>query len=261
MLILAFILSFTLTAPLLCKAQVNEVQAKVMAADAVKSALKFNESKLLRVHRREDLEDDLFGLQIKIIGKIAKAAFFYEVSENGYFVVSSENAVSVNSVDGSLKWLVAISTKTGQPYHLYGFENAFLEFNRLAKDAGLQIASEADAVQYAFLFNKLVNDLDESKLVLSLRQMKHKAEDYYFAKYSEPVANKLFKARWSGFLSHKHQIKPGASSKKAKDGYNVTFTFLTSKDGKSLQLQACDLTIFPTGAESLVAIRAIYSIQ
>ena len=84
------ILVLLLLTGVVCQGQVSEQQAKEKAATATRREENYPESHLLRAHRREDLEDDLFRAQIKVLGRIAKAAYFYELTNEGSFVLSPD---------------------------------------------------------------------------------------------------------------------------------------------------------------------------
>ena len=79
-------------------AQTTESEARLVDAQAVRDSMNFESSHHLRVTRREDWEDILFGLQLSIKGQIAKAAYFFEVTETGYFILSPDEAVYVSSM-------------------------------------------------------------------------------------------------------------------------------------------------------------------
>jgi hypothetical protein len=96
--------------------QISEQQAKAIAEVATRTAAKYSESHLLRAHRREDIEDNLFRFQRKPKGQIEKAAYFYELSDEGYYVLSPSEAVYVDAADGHVVRLIAISTRSGEAY-------------------------------------------------------------------------------------------------------------------------------------------------
>ena len=66
----------------------------------------------------------MFSFQLKIKGKIAKFAYFYEVTESGYEIVSPDEVLVHSSTDGTRKWFVAVSRQSGTTYGLFGFEKA-----------------------------------------------------------------------------------------------------------------------------------------
>ncbi len=254
---LATIIIFTLAISSFCPAQLGEPQAKALAETEVRRYLNYPDSTPLRLKRREDLEDDLFGFQIKIRGKIARAAYFYEVTESGFYVVTPDQAISITSSDGYRKWLIAISTKTGQPYNLYGFKDAMTSFNRLAKDALLSVDGDTEARLYSYFFFTAVEDLAEKRLVFNERHLRHEVEDYYFEWYPEGKANTLYKKWWRGFSNQKQGYEFGADAKKNSDGFSSTLTTITGKD-KNLHFQLWHLLISPIGILRNTGIQDIY---
>ena len=55
---------------------------------------------------------------MKVKGEIAKAAYFFEVTETGYLVLSPDEAVYVSATDGKRSWVVAVPKKVGSAYGL-----------------------------------------------------------------------------------------------------------------------------------------------
>jgi hypothetical protein len=254
---LVTILVFTLCLSSFCRAQIVEPQAKALAETEVRRYLNLTDSTPLRLHRREDLEDDLFGFQIKIRGKIARAAYFYEVTDSGFYVVTPEEAGAIISDHGDRKWLIAVSAKTGQTYGLYGFKDAMTFFNRLAKDALLRVDRDTEARLYSYFFFTVVEDLAEKRVVFNERHLRHEVEDYYFEWYPEGKANTLYKKWWRGFSNQKQDYKFGADAQKNSDGFSSTLTTITGKD-KSLQFQLWHLLISPTGVLRNNSVQDIY---
>ena len=241
-----------------CQGQVDEQRAKAIAETATRTAANYSQSHLLRAHRREDIEDDLFRFQIKVQGKIAKAAYFYEVSGEGHFVVSPSEAVFVTSEDGHLIRIVAVSTKSGEAYLLSGFKNAAVEFNRLAKDAALSISSNNDAQQYARFYFTVVADPSAARLMLSSRQLKHRIEDYFFSNYDEKKAEGLFKQWWSGFLSERLPFQFEASTSLNSLGYEATLATVSGSTKRTPLLDLWILQIAPDGPCEVKTIRTVY---
>lgn len=247
--------------PRLCNASVGELQAKLLAEEITKTKLGFDNSKLLRAHRREDLEDNLFGFQVKTAGKIAKAVYFFEMSETGYFVLSPEEAIYVISNDGELKWLVAISTTTGQPYTLYGFKDAESEFNKLVQDANLSITNRSDAESFAYFYFTLIRDLYGNYRVYDLRSLKYKVESSFLAHHSNIKAKRLYKTWMSGFLHNKLNTNLGVTAIKIFDDYFVSMKYLNKPISKIPQLMLVNLKINHKGICIIKQNETIYPIK
>lgn len=241
-----------------CQGQVDEQHAKATAETATRVSIKYPKSELLRAHRREDLEDDLFRFQIKLQGKIAKAAYFYEVSSEGYFVLSPSEAVYVNSEDGHIVRLVAVSTRSGEAYLLSGFSNATSEFNRLVKDASVRISSTKDAEMYARFWFTVITDPSSSRLIYDQRQLKHKVEDYFFSNYAEKKAADFYKKWWSGFSSAQLKVPFDTLAAKSALGYETAVAAINGSTNRIPQLDVWTLQISSEGVCEMKSTRTVY---
>lgn len=240
----------------LCNAQVGEIQARIIAEETTRRSLDLPESQPLRVHRREDLEDDLFYHQRKVIGKIAKAAYFFEVSETGEFVISPDRVMSVTVSHGESKMLVAVSAKNGQPYRLFGFKNAGAAFNDLAKDAFLLVDSVTSARLFSYFYFSVVKDLGGKLLIFQPRQLRHEVEDYFYLRYPETKAESLYKAWWRGYSSNKKDIEYGADAQTDSQGYSVSLTYLRG----ARNTPQLELLIFHVSPEGLIQVNEIQTV-
>ncbi len=129
-----------------------EIAARETAQRLTRDLMRLESKHYLRVVRREDLEDDLFAVQIKVKGHIRKAAYFFEITETGFEIVSPDEVLFHSSVDGERRWVVAVETESGRAYPLLGFPDAVREFNALATRANVRIASEMDARRFSTLY-------------------------------------------------------------------------------------------------------------
>lgn len=247
--------------PRLCNANIGELQAKVLAEETTRTKLGFDNNKPLRAHRREDLEDNLFGFQIKTVGKIAKAVYFFEMSETGYFVLSPEEAINVISNDGELKWLVAISTITGQSYTLYGFKDAELEFNKLVHATNLLITNRSDAEGFANLYFILVKDLYSNYRIYDLRSLKYKVESSFLSYYSTTKAKRLYKTWISTFVQNKLDTNLGIMVVKIFDDYFVSMKYLNKPASKIPQLMLVNLKISHKGICIIKQNEVVYPVK
>jgi len=227
--------------------QTDELRAKVVAADLVRKSIGVDSSHQLRATRREDWEDELFRLQVKIKGRIAKAAYFFEVTESGYFVLSPEESVHIATVDGERSWVVAVPTGPGSAYGLYGFPNGENEFLRLAEGARLDIRSETDAEADALLFFTTVKDPRQLTVVFRSRDLKRRVEDYYSSRLPEPKAENQAASWWRGFLTAKLGDRLGVKSNAAGDGFEVTLSHIRA-DKNRLGLAISNLRVSKAGA-------------
>jgi hypothetical protein len=240
------------------KAEMNELQAKAAATDLVRKKMGFEVSHQLRATRREDWEDDLFRLQVKIKGQIAKAAYFFEITENGYFVLSPDEAVYVNSADGERVWAVAVAMKEGLAYGLYGFPDGDTEFHRLVSSARLDVRSEADAETAALLFFMTVKDPRAQTVVFQAKQLSRKVEDFFTSKLSEAKAQSRSLAWWRGFAAVKATDQLGVKSSRTNDRYTASLTYVRSEDGEHLQLAKMELRVSNAGVCEIAGTKVIY---
>lgn len=240
------------------KAELNELRAKAAAIELVRVKMGFDATHQLRASRREEWEDGLFRLQVKIKGQIAKAAYFFEVTENGYFVLSPEEAVQVSTMDGSRFWTVAVPKREDAAFGLYGFPDGESEFRRLVSDARLNVRSQSDAEAAALLFFTAVKDPRGQMIVFHSRQLKHRVENYFLAKLSEPNADSRSLAWWRGFAAAKLSDQLGLKSVPTGGGYTVSVTHTRSADGEHLELVSLVVTVSGVGACEVKNSRAIY---
>jgi hypothetical protein len=239
-------------------AEMSELRAKAAAVDLVRMKMGFDSSHQLRATRREDWEDDLFRLQVKIKGQIAKAAYFFEVTESGYFVLSPEEAVYVSTADGERLWTVAVPLKGDASYGLYGFPEGETGFRGLVSSARLDVRSEADAEAAALLFFTTVKDPREQTVIFKSRQLKHKVENFFLAKLPEPKADSRSLAWWREFTAAKLSDKLGVKSARTTSGYAVSVTHIRSEDNMRLELARLDLRVSSAGACEVTGTALIY---
>jgi hypothetical protein len=240
------------------RAEMNECRARTSAMDFVRKKMGLEPSHQLRATRREDLEDDLFRLQVKVKGQIAKAAYFYEVTENGYFVLSPDEAVYVNSADGERMWMVAVPIGEEPPYGLYGFPDGAAEFCRLVRSARLDIRADADAETAALLFFTTVKDPRRQNIVFGAMQLRHRIEDYWTSRLPETKAESRSSAWWRGFGATKSGSQLGVKVTRAGDGYDASVTFISSDGGKYPQLTSLAVRVSGIGACDVVGTKVVY---
>jgi hypothetical protein len=196
---------------------------------------------------------------VKIKGQIAKAAYLFEITETGFFVLSPDEAILVTSTDGERLWTVAVSVKENDPYGLYGFPNGAAEFQQLVKSARLEVSSGADAEVLAFLFFTTVKDPHSQTVASRSQKLRHMVEDYYLSKLPEPKAESQSSAWWRSFSAAKLTNQLGLKSSGTSNGYTASIAHVRSEGGKPLQLAALDLKINRNGTCEVTGTRIIYS--
>jgi hypothetical protein len=162
-----------------CAAEMNidECAAKPRVAEFVRLKMNFDSKHFLREAHREDLDDALFLPQRKILGKVRKTAWFFEVTETGFEILSPDEAVLHRSTDGARRWLVVLNPISGKLFGLYGFEDAATSFNQLVVDAGVQIKSEEAATGWATLYLQTVIGGDLGSVLSNATDLKRGIED------------------------------------------------------------------------------------
>ncbi|MDX6612311.1 MAG: hypothetical protein QOD75_1497 [Blastocatellia bacterium] len=238
--------------------QVSDQQAKSIAEEATRLATDHGKTWPLRLLRREDLEDDLFRFQLTINGKLQKAAYFYEITNEGYFVLSPNERIHVSSEDGHFVKLVAVSVATGEPYLLFGFKNAALEFNRLVKEARLIISSAGDARRHVRFCFVAISDLGADRLIFSRMLLKHEVEDYFFYHYPEKKAERLYQKWWSGFSSSKLRVPFARGASKNNLGYEAKMAAITGSPQRTPLLEVWTWQISPEGFCQIKSVTTIY---
>lgn len=241
-----------------CISQVTEQESKVTAEKAARAAADYAESKPLRSIRREDLEDELFRAQVKVRGRIGKAAYFYQISGEGYFVLSPDEAVYVDSTDGHLSQLVAVSAKTGRAYLLYGFKDAASEFNRLAADADIRVSSPEDAKAYTRFYFTVTADPLSERLMSSPLQLRHKVEDYFYSNYPQKQADGLYRKWVSGFFSAGRNVSFDTSASKNDAGYEVELLTVNRSTERRPLADLWKLQVTSDGACTVKSILTVY---
>lgn len=241
----------------LVNAQIDELRAKVEATELVRKTIGADASHQFRATRREDWEDTLFHLQIKIKGRIAKAAYFFEVTESGYFVLSPKESVHVSTVDGERFWVVAVATSAGSVYGLHGFSNGEAEFRRLMAEARLSVRSEADAEADALLCFATIKDPRQQTLVFRSRDLRRKVEDYFASRLQEQKADNQVNGWWRGFLEAKLGGRLGVRSHRVGDGYEVAISH-TRADNNRIGLAVSNLRVSRTGACDVIGTSQMY---
>jgi hypothetical protein len=201
----ALVLSLT-TARIVNASKITEVTARQRVFEYVRSHLSLGSDHFLRGSRREDLEDDLFATQGKVRGQIHKAAFLFEVTETGYEIRSPEEAIFHSSVDGTGRWYVAVDALSGGLYGLGGFDQAEQDFNRLASDAKIFLASEETVRNWATFYLTVVVGKSLGVFITRQADLERQVEDIaeaYNSSRKQPFAPR----RWLQDLE-KSGIRP-----------------------------------------------------
>jgi len=211
----------------------------------------------LRVIRREDLEEDLFSYQVKIKGKLAEFAYFYEVKESGYEINPDEIIVHT-STDGESDWYAAVSRATGQVYGLSGFPDATEGLNRLAKDASLQLGSEAEAERYTGFIWRVALGIDHGSVVGDLHDLKHRAEDVFYS-YRQTANYKFsFEQWWNRYEKSQAVHRFGVHSRELSGAYDIDCVSLRIDEAKIPVLQETTFRLSENGLIGFLGVKDLY---
>ena len=237
---------------------IEDGQAREQAKAAVRAALKLSPTHFLKAVRSEDLEEELFSFQVKIKGKIAKYAYFYEVAESGYEIVSPDEVIFHSSVDGVRKWYIAVSRQAGTVYGLFGFQDGKDGFNRLARDASVRIEDEAQAKNYTGLYWRCVLGADYGTVVNDPHDLKRQVDDAIYS-YRVTTNGKGSVEQWlKGFEVSGVKPQFGVQVTKVGGGYSITCNSLIVPLSKTPTLQSLKFQIAGNGTISPLQISILY---
>lgn len=227
-----------------CFAQISEPEARhlVESNECVKSISFKSNSSLLRISRNEDFENQVFRLQKRVVGDIHKGAYIYEVYNTGFFVLSPNEVVSIDST-GERKLLIAISSVTSKVYPLFGCPNAEQNFSELIKDVKVLINSTFEAESFALLHYTFVDDPERQRLIINFRQFKHEVENRFFDYFPPKEANKHYIA----YRRYEKAFRFGTFAKKQSNGYLASVTYFKGEAKGEITLKKININILVNG--------------
>lgn len=245
---LIFIATFILSAAFTCKSQVTVTQAKDLAesSQCVTSG-SLSKPKFLRSTRNEEFEDFIFSLQKKNYEKLAKAAFIFKVEETGIFITDSNEIINVTSTGFSPKF-IAVLMESGKVLGLFGCRNSKDNFQTLMKDAKIMLTSVSDAVSFGYLYYRLVEDPNLSRIIYKPRDFRHEIENYFFDQFPKNIAKSRFRKWKESFRKFKGQAKLGLTATKQIDEYSISVTFFSQNLNEIPNLQN-DIILVNTDGE------------
>jgi hypothetical protein len=238
------------------QSKLTDEQARKLAADTVAKAIRIPANQL-NTKRREDVEDALFSFQRKIVGRIHRAANFYDVLNGGYQITAEEATYSTPTQ----RWLVAVSMDDGTTFGLEGFDGAEITFNRLISKAGVDIHNATQAQNFTKFYLSAVYGNAENIVYDELR-LRHKVEEHFvgYADSQEPLARKEHRYRvwWAGLMARNAgQLAPNAQSDGA-DRYRVSVNVLSMTVGRAPELVQWLVQVQDDGTCMVLSKKAIY---
>ncbi|MCE3006580.1 MAG: hypothetical protein ACK6DZ_24015 [Acidobacteriota bacterium] len=243
-------------------AQLTEENAKQRVFEFVRAKAGLEPDHFLRAMRNEDLEDQLFSAQMKIAGKIRKAAQFYRVTETGYEVVPPTRAVLHTSTDGQRIWQVAIDPVAGTVVGLGGFGSEGREsFNELAILARVRIDTEDTALNWAVLYVQTALQEKAGTLVTSAVDLRRRVEDVveaYRLSRKRPISAK----QWMDDLA-KSKATPvyGMKAMREADGFRVLGDSLAATEAHEPQLVRLSFLIAGDGRVTDTSMKPLFPKQ
>jgi hypothetical protein len=228
----------------------TEIAARQTVQQLTRDLMRFEPTHYLRVTRREDLEDDLFAVQMKIKGQLRKAAFFFEITETGFEVVSPDEVLFHSSVDGERRWIAAVDTEGGRAYPLLGFPDAVPEFNALARRANVRISNDTDAQRFSTLYFA-------SALGPTFGQSFRSAADLRCQVAESLGGDERRTEQWMRGV--RTGLTYGFDIRRQDSGYLITTTTLKLYADRPAAVQRVTFTIQPAGSATLPSSSTVYA--
>lgn len=136
----------------------------------------------VRLHRREDLEDDLLQVSPKDPKRLIPPVLVYEVQDARFTVVKDEVLTQVCNDGCSRQQYVAISSNGGRAYWLFGFEHPEANFEAMGADANVRIGNSTSADTLGSACAELVGGVKPARWVLSTASAQSIAADFFLSK-------------------------------------------------------------------------------
>lgn len=221
------IITLMLSAAVSTKSQITETQAEKLAgSNKCLIDLTSNKPDFLRFVRDEELEDYLFDLQEKDYKNLVKAAYIFRVNSTGIFITPSNEIVHVTATSNKSK-IIAVLKKNGEVFPLYGCRDAKDNFQNLIIQTKIRLNSVSDAEVFGYLFYRLVEDPDLTRIVYTPREFRHKVENYFFDNFDETQAKEKFNLWQRSFAKFNGVSEMGIVTKDAVGNYFVSITFFS----------------------------------
>jgi len=136
----------------------------------------------VRLHRREDLEDDLMQVSPKDPTRLVPPVLVYEVQDTRFTVFKDEVLIQVCNDGCSRQQYVGISSDGGHAYWLFGFEHPEAAFEAMAADANVRIGNSTSADAFGSACAELVGGVKPARWVLSTASAQSIVADFFLSK-------------------------------------------------------------------------------
>ncbi len=229
-------------------------QVRDAAVLALPSAEVGVDARLLKVTRRNDLEDLLSSL---FVGKEVRAL-------NGLNLYQVEVPTQA-SFDGQWTWIVAAVARKPGAYELYSFESSGKrgdvagDFNRFAAHLSLTLSKD-ELPNFAAFFLETAIPIRRGELVLDQDALRETVGRHYYAEYDGAYRSiDAYAQWWHRFLDGQNVPELNPKAEIEADGrYRVTLNRVVTTDGAHPQLQQWQVEISPEGNVRTVAMRTVF---
>jgi len=176
--------------------------------------------------------------------------YLVSISTEGYEIKGNEVFFHGSTGAGADRY-VGIAAETSQTYRLYGFTDAMKDFNRMAVDLGFRIKDELTAERYALFAFRCVLGPKSNNIVYSELQVRHIAEDYFYAYNSPAEARRRFGSWWRGLRLGSVPKPLGPHAVKTHSGFTVELLLLDVAQGRPPKLQQYKIEMTTDGKTAI----------
>lgn len=207
--------------------------------------------KLLKVTRRDDLEDLLSAM---LPPGAPRSFYLYQVE-----------MPTQSSYDGQWTWIVAVAARKEQGYELYSFEStekrgdAAKEFNRFASELSLSVPL-FEVENFAAFFLETTVPFRPGEIVLDQDSLRDTVGRHYTASYAQTWRSiDAYSQWWHGFLDADGVAALGPRTEVEQNGrYRVTLNRVVTTEGAHPQVQQWQLEISAAGNVQAASMRTIF---
>ncbi len=243
----------------LCLAQASEVKTKEMIKGTACVKAFVSDPELVRITRREDLEDTLLDLQMASPRRTHDQIFIFEVSNTGNFRVATGEIITVTTTGKSSRLIAASSS--GQIYPLYGCGDAENAFSDLIVKARITINTRLAAERFALFHYTLVEDPRNDRLVLHSRELRHKAEDFFFTRFASADAEKKFKVWTKAYKQVDEKLTLGIRAEPTATRFSTLVTYMIGSSDGTLRLYEFKINLNLAGEYTAPEKKMIFPIR
>lgn len=218
------------------------------------------DSRLLRITRDEDSEDDFFSFQIKSRRALVKEVEVFRVASEGYFVLSPDELVHVNNTGLRFAYFAVTRTKRNV-YPLYGCSAAERSFSQLISDLRILVSSEKDAADLALLQYSLTRDPENKNLIQRPEEFVRFVDDRLSDWYGEGQVG-IGCRKWLDPTKFKRAAaNVGVKASRDDEKFTVSVTIAQAERKRAeIVLQKLILMVDRTGVISPAPLRVVLSV-